>query len=421
MSLVFAAALTLTSLTFAPPAIVREGSGESRSKINAMELAPFPGEAWKSLADWQGGTAPTSETLNGQVVLICTYSDWYPPATRAWASFQKLAEKYGKNGLIVVGVHTDEGWADAKRHAPGDASKPSNLFVARDAKGDFRRVLLSDQDPDVYVIDRAGQLRYGDIATESAEPAVVELLAEKADSAANIKSSMADVQRKADEAARRSASIRQEVSLKTIPELSFTEPAPEIYEKTIWPKEEKKANSSSDNKGPKTLNIPTQTDQYFPSDPKLKGRCIVVYAWSPELRVTYEKVMPSMDRLQTEKGRDIAVIGAVIPVVDQNNRDKPNEDDAAIGKRIIRFVQGRSISHPQFIATNDVFGTGNSFTGENALPYAAVASSNGVIRWEGSPNSPGFKAAIEQVIAADPGVKARRAAEEAFLKAQGAK
>lgn len=420
MSVAFAAALVLSALAVAPPSIVREGAGERRTKITAMELAPFPAESWALLSDWQGGTAPTGATLSGNVVLICTYSDWYPSAARTWTTVQKLADKYGKQGLVVVGVHNPEGWADAKKPAaPADASKSApRLLAAHDAKGDFRKAILADQDPDIYIIDRAGQLRYGDIATESAEAAVEELLAESSEKASGVKASIAEAAAKADAEARRSAAIRQEVSLKTIPELTFPEPSAEAYEKATWPKVIKDPNrSNQQGNEPKTLNIPA-SGQYFPSDPKLKGRCIVVYAWSPELRTTYEKILPAMDRLQVEKGRDIAVIGAVIPVVDQNRNDRPAEDDATIAKKIMSFVQARSISHPQFVSTGDIFGNSNNFTQDNALPYAAVASSNGIIRWEGSPNNPGFRAAIEQVLAADPGVKARREAEASYLKAQ---
>src|ERR1043165_5519997 len=142
MSLHLAAAFVLSALTLAPPesAIVREGAGHRRDQINAMELAPFPADAWKALSDWQGGPAPTPATLNGNVVLICTYSDWYPAASRAWVSTQKLAEKYGKDGLIVIGAHIAEGWSDAKKPAPAkDASKPVSLLAAHDEKGEFRK------------------------------------------------------------------------------------------------------------------------------------------------------------------------------------------------------------------------------------------------------------------------------------------
>src|SRR4030095_5940001 len=53
-----------------------------------------------------------------------------------------------------------------------------------DAQNEFRKALLSTQDPDFYIVDRAGNLRYADVETASVEGAVNFLVDETADTAA---------------------------------------------------------------------------------------------------------------------------------------------------------------------------------------------------------------------------------------------
>jgi hypothetical protein len=47
----------------------------------------------------------------------------------------------------------------------------------------------------------------------------------------------------------------------------------------------------------------------------------------------------------------------------------------------------------------------------NALPTVFVISTDGIVRWQGSPLSPEFRRVVDKVLEVDPGVKARRDAE----------
>lgn len=411
-----------------PTEVVRKGSGERRMKMNAMELQPFPASVWDSLSDWSGGKAISSADTNGKVVLICTYSDWYQPAQRAWTLARKLSAAHEKDGLVLVGVFHPEGW-DLKRESEALSATVANagvakagekdsalVMVAHDSKRAFRKALLSDQDPDFYVIDRAGQLRYAAIATESVDEAVKICLDETADAASEIKSKLAVDAAKVEADSKRSGAIRAEVDLKSIPELTFAEPTADAYEKTKgWPKKVQDANSRDDQENVVTsLQLPPP-GSYYKNDPKFKGRAIVVYLWSPDFRPSYEKIMPAMDRLQRERGRDISVIGAMARIEDSNDR-KP-KDTTPPGDLIKKFIDEQGIEHSQTVYAEGMVGTVER-QGDRIVPWVAVASSNGVVRWSGNPNSDGFRAAVEQVIKADPGVKARRVAEEAYIKKQ---
>lgn len=398
--------------------VVREGSGERRLKLNAMELQPFPTAAWDSLSDWAGGKAISSADTNGKVVLVCTYSDWYQPAQRAWAMAKRLSAQHGKNGLVVVGAFQSQGW-DLKRESEGLKSGEKDVplvMVAHDSKGDFRKAIMSDQDPDFYVIDRSGQVRFADITTESVDEAVRVCIAETMDAASGIKGKLATDAAAAAAEAAKSGSIRSEVDLKSIPELPFAEPTAELFDKIRgWPKKERDPNrSSGDENVVKSLQLPPP-GSYYKSDPKFKGRAIVVYVWSPDFRPSYEKIMPMMEQIQRQRGRDISVIGAMLRIEDPNTRQPV--DTTPPGDLIKRFIDEQGIEHSQTVYNQGMIGNveQNSTTW---VPYVVVASSNGVIRWEGSPNRDGFRAAIEQVLTVDPGVKARREAEEKYITKQ---
>lgn len=393
------------------PAVVREGAGERRAALDAMELAPFPDASLGALTGWVGGKAVSSADMSGSVVLICTYSDWYDPARRAWAMAKRLGASKGKDGLVVIGAHHPEEWAAANKDLPKDA----RIFLAHDAKGEFRKALKSDQDPDFYVIDRAGQLRFADIETESVDNAVTQLLAETREQAAGLRSRMAADAAATDAQFRKSGAIRERVDLSTLPEVPFPDPPKEAYERAAWPR--RPAREGAQDTSPRTIQLPG-TGVYFPRPPVVRGRAIVIYVWNPDVRQSYEDVMPMMDRLQTQHGRDVAIVGAaVFTGRDQSGGGSIDPKEAM--QKVSRFLKSRSFDHTITLYQEGMAGPSDS--GSKASDgLAVVASSNGVIRWSGSPNSPGLRAALEQVIDADPGVKARREAEEAYLKA-GAK
>jgi hypothetical protein len=125
-----------------------------------------------------------------------------------------------------------------------------------------------------------------------------------------------------------------------------------------------------------------------------------------------------MDRLQTQHGRDVAIVGAAAFITkDQNSSTLVDPKEAL--KKVQTFIASRSFDHTLTMYQDGMVGPRENLRDNEFSPWAVVASSNGVIRWSGSPNSPGFIAALEQVIAADPAVKARRAAEAEYIKAAG--
>lgn len=389
--------------------IIREGAGTRRNALNSMELQPFPAEVWSHVSDWSGGKVLTSADTSGQVVLICTWSGWYPPSTRALALARRLAESKSKDGLVVVAVHHLDGWPDAEKPAAAEGAK---LFIAHDAKGEFRKALMVDQDPDFYVIDRAGQLRFADITTESVDEAVTTLLAESTEKAAGLTKELAAAKARQEEEFRRTGTIRQEVDIRALPDVPFTDPTPETYAAATWPKVEK----SNSGYQPESAQLVTLPDEgWYPAKPKVKGRALVVYVFSPYMRRSYEDIMPAMDRLQLQHGRDLAVVGSVAPIRPDSQQNPQGEDPMALTKMAQNFMAARTLDHA-ILADGGSSAGFSGYGSSTTLPWVVVASSDGVVRWSGDPRSPSFRAAVDQVLRSDPGVKARRAAEEKFIQ-----
>ncbi len=101
------------------------------------------------------------------------------PRTRLPCS-PRLLDQHADDGLVVIGVHDKEGWDEVAPFAESAAGLRS--CATRTAPCETLKV---DQDPDIYVIDRVGNMRYADITTETATEAVETLLGEDQTSAAD--------------------------------------------------------------------------------------------------------------------------------------------------------------------------------------------------------------------------------------------
>jgi hypothetical protein len=419
LSLLFASAVPAPA--FAD--VIREGVGERRESLRRMELAPFPAEAWSKLSDWTNGPAPTSADFSGKPVLICTWASWHNLGARAVKVALRASEKYGKDGLIVVLAHDPEGWKEADKPKP--PAEGLTVLVANDAKGEFRKAIRSDNNPDFYVIDRAGQLRYADIATESVEEAVETVVKEKTDDAAGTK---ARLQKERDEAARKAGltgGIRNEIDLTAIPELPYVAPAPEKYEHAGFPRAPRDPNQSNQNEDvPRAFPMPESG--FYPSKPEMKGRVIVVYFWHPSILASYEPYMSDMELVQRQKGRDVCVVGVVAQLVKDQSGRPASEDEVDPVKalaRLERIAKGRKINHAVLQDVDasmlGVFSQNNqSFvTGPPSHGLGVIISSDGNIRWWGRlDDTDNFPGMLDRIISADPGVKVRRENEANYIK-----
>jgi thiol-disulfide isomerase/thioredoxin len=405
---------------------VRESSAARLDELTRRELKPFPAEAWSTLADWTNGAAISKSATDGKVVLIVTWADWYAPSVRGLNLARRMAEKYGKDGLVVVAVHADQGWTDAKKPK---APEGATFLLAHDAGDKFRKAVNVDADPDFYFIDRSGAMRFADVVNESVEDAVKGLLAETKEDAASLSDRIRNAKEKFEQERKRSVTVNNDANLATLPELPFEKPDAAAYSKAALPKMTEKANNPDDK--PTTIDpkdIPLGSAKWSPFKPVTDGRAYVVYFWHPDLLLTYEKPMLELELLQKQWPRDLIVVGVLtsseefeqIKVAELKlRRLSPTEGEEVMK----RFREKRSLQHYQIL---DLDGTlfksvmDNNSNQENLDPgpRAVVVTSDGKARWWGGQWGTGFKAAIDKVLSADPGILARRKAEAEYISKQ---
>ncbi len=408
-----------------------EGSGDRRAQLDAMQLKPFDGALWSELSEWSG-TPVSVESTAGKVVLIVTWSGWYKPTHAAVRKAQSLHTQFAPKGLVVVGVHNP-------REFSGAAAAATTLGVtfpyAADAKGKFREGLKVDQDPDFYLIDRAGQMRYADVETDSVDAAVKQLLDETADAAGKILG---------DRAARDAAAERDRMRIRDVsgrvrpgeaPTVPFDLPDAEVYKAVKWPRLAKTSGTGDGanaynqlvdriNKDAPGVTLPDEG--WSPSRPNTKGKLTILYIVDPGWR-DMMNIMTPMNRIQDVFERDAVVISNVARYEQQQNADQDPREVAERRLRLERIIQSihqnRQLNHPTLTAPIP----GDLFT-NNVLPIfgrsidevavTLILSSDGVLRWVGHPTTDTFPSTVERLISLDPGVQARRKAEDAAAKSR---
>lgn len=113
--------------------------------------------------------------LKGKVVLIDLWTFWCGPCKAAVPKLNELHEKFGKDGLVVLGIHSDK---DTAKGVAAVTEEGIKYPVALDG-GVFFKAIGCDSYPDYVLVDRKGTVRVVDLANSEVERAVKALLAEK--------------------------------------------------------------------------------------------------------------------------------------------------------------------------------------------------------------------------------------------------
>jgi len=409
----------------ADQSVLREGEGTRRTALDKRERTTFPSAAWAALSDWTNGPALSSTSIQDRPVLIVTWTDYLPTARKAVQAATRMSERFGKDGLIVLMVHPEQEWATVVKPKAGEGSM---LVVAKDVKGQFRKLLDVDQDPDFYVIDRAGQLRFADVTVESIETACEIVVKEAGKEAAGLNARLKAEEDAASKAARRTSAINNQASFTNIPDLSFRQPSESEYAKAEWPALPLDEQKQTSNPGLTLLARPVTLteDNWIPKRPNLKGRVVVAYLFHPRLSrfKSFNDLIPRMDLFQRQYGRDVVVVGLLTNFEQVNLAGITfTDDDKDVAKLEEAFkVYAKSRNFEHYLATS--FGsnlylqaTDQSGGGEFPIPAFVIISTDGVCRWWSAPKARATAdAALLQVLRADPGVQARRKAEQDWLK-----
>ncbi|HZW05571.1 MAG TPA: TlpA disulfide reductase family protein [Phycisphaerales bacterium] len=420
-ALVAAAGAALAAPPIANPEIAREGTiGESRrDKLTALELKPAAID-WSLLTDWQNGAAPTAESLKDKVVVLVFWSSWQPSNQSLIARVAQIGERNKDKGVVVVAAHNDTRYESAAKVL---ADKNVTVLTAKDAGNKLRSALLSDGDPDVYVIDRAGQLRYADIGSDAIDSAVSSLAAETPAVAAGAPAAFAQRLKDADAKARRTVTKGTGIEAGQKPKVTFAAPSPDAYDKAFWPTKNDKdivGQLGTDFQGQQVpfsfegvqwLNTPEG------KAPDLIGKVVIVDLWATWC-VPCKKAMPLIDEMQRTFRDDLQVVGV----------SGFKFGGQLTGEEAEKYPQGESRpTVQQFLREHNseyahAYDVGSAIMKKvtvRGIPCVFVLSTDGVVRWQGNPHQPHFRDIVAQVIERDPGVQARRLAEKKAIANKG--
>lgn len=95
--------------------ILREATGARATTLSEMELQPFDSTLWSMLDSWTNGDALDAAATEGKVVVIATWATWNQASTRVIPMLQSLKTKHEADGLVIVGVHHEQGWDKAEQ------------------------------------------------------------------------------------------------------------------------------------------------------------------------------------------------------------------------------------------------------------------------------------------------------------------
>ncbi|MEN0020814.1 MAG: hypothetical protein AAF747_08030 [Planctomycetota bacterium] len=432
-----------TGLASADDGIAREAIGPRAEQLAEMERQPFPSELWGGLESWANGEAVTADSIDGKVVLVVSWASWNRQSTSVLRRVESLASRHGDD-LIVVGVHHERGFDGA-----ANAARRISFPYAHDASGEFRSGLNIDGDPDFYLIDRAGQLRFADIRSESLNDAVQMLVDESASDASTLNERLAAEAAAAEAEARRPTRVNQGGLVGEIPEVAFDKPLDSEYTKINWPLQFVDANQS--NRAIPQEDYPTivlPSTGYIGGQPKFDGRVRLIFFFHPDVRVSHTPILERMNRLQQDYGRDLQVIG-IISNIDPNSqtaKDLPAgaSDPERMERLGRRFHETLALEYPLILDEGRGLATqladANKFDSQsdqnmrdgNVLLFAALLGTDERVRglvgfgtWTTATRGaffPDWEADLEalsqRVIELDPGAKARREAEAEYLRKQ---
>ena len=114
-------------------------------------------------------------------------------------------------------------------------------------------------------------------------------------------------------------------------------------------------------------------------------------------------------------------VATVFPKNNSSGEEPKAEDPERVLRRVADFARGKALQHATYLEPSGQLLTatrGDMGSDGLPIPYAVVCSSDGSIRFAGWAKHPAFKTTIERVLIKDPGVKARRAADEAYIKSK---
>ena len=93
------------------------------------------------------------DDYHGQVVLLDFWASWCVPCRRSFPWMNRMQQKYGEQGLIIIGVNMDANAGDADAFL---REYPAQFTIISDLAGELARRFEVEAMPSSYIIGRDG-------------------------------------------------------------------------------------------------------------------------------------------------------------------------------------------------------------------------------------------------------------------------
>lgn len=161
------------------PANVSKPAKEGVAAAPAKAVTALPqlgtAPAWQ-LKDLSGAVV-SFEQFKGKVVVVDFWATWCPPCREEIPGYIALADKYGKDGLVIVGISLDQAGPDVVKAFAAKSGINYPLVMGDEnvvaAFGGVEGI------PTTFLIDRAGQIRdrkVGSVETAEYEKRILAVL-----------------------------------------------------------------------------------------------------------------------------------------------------------------------------------------------------------------------------------------------------
>lgn len=162
-----------------------------------------------------------------------------------------------------------------------------------------------------------------------------------------------------------------------------------LYGNAAWPAHNKGEGLYAKDLQGQALPVALGTETWISEKTNLAGKVVILdfwATWCPPCR----SAMPILDQMQKDNKENLAVVA----IGGQREDEKTVRSFVAEHKETINNL---------FDAKQSVFKEFES----QGIPLVVVMSTDGIIRWIGNPHDENFQAAVNQVLEADPMIKAK--------------